>query len=98
MTEADARVFEVSRTIVEQRAAVAAAKAGVSREFFMVQMNYRALVSDVYGMISPDGGMCSCGGKVLGEPDICINASPRALCICAAWSPSTRPAPAAAPK
>src|SRR6516164_5801335 len=66
------QAFEISKAIIEQRAAEAAANAGVSREFFLTQMNYQSLIPDVFGMISPDGLCKGCGGKVLGEPDIYI--------------------------
>jgi hypothetical protein len=61
----------MARAIIEQRAAEASANAGVSREFFLTQMNYQSLIPYVCAMMSPEG-LCRCGGKVLGEPDIHI--------------------------
>jgi hypothetical protein len=58
--------------IIQNRAASAATKAGVSREFFWVQMNYRALVPILRALLSPDGLCLGCGHSFLGERDIQI--------------------------
>jgi hypothetical protein len=59
-----------AREIIEQLAATAANKAGVSSAFFMVQMNYRALLPQLRGLLSADGVCTSCGRKFSGEHDI----------------------------
>lgn len=60
------------RAIIEQRAAAAAAKAGVSRQFFWVQMNYRALVPIMRALMSDEGLCLDCGHKFVNERDIQI--------------------------
>jgi len=57
--------------IIEQRAASAAHKAATSKEFFMVQMNYRSLVPVLSALM--DDGLCQgCGHSFLHERDIQI--------------------------
>jgi hypothetical protein len=60
------------KAIIEQRARAAAAKAGKSFEFFMVQMNYRALVPQLRAMMSSEGLCNGCGHKFVNERDIQI--------------------------
>jgi hypothetical protein len=60
------------RAIIEQRAATAATKAGVSREFFLVQMNYRSLVPVLRALMSEEGLCHCCGHEFLNERDIQI--------------------------
>lgn len=59
-------------TIVKQRAAAAASNAGVSRELFWTQMNYRALVPELRALITPEGLCKGCGHEFLNERDIQI--------------------------
>jgi hypothetical protein len=58
--------------IIQQRATTAASRAGVSREFFMTQMNYQALVPMLRAMMSPEGLCTACGHKFMNERDIQI--------------------------
>lgn len=58
--------------IIKQRAAAAATKASASTEFFWVQMNYRSLVSELRGLMSPEGLCKGCGHQFLSERDIQI--------------------------
>jgi hypothetical protein len=60
------------RAIIEQRAAVAATKVGVARDFFMVQMNYRALIPELRALMSKEGLCKACGHSFLSERDIQI--------------------------
>jgi hypothetical protein len=60
------------RAIIEQRAAAAATKAGVSREFMWVQMNYRGLVPYMRAAMSPEGLCLCCGHSFVNERDIQI--------------------------
>jgi len=60
------------RAIIEQRAATAASKIGQSREFFWVQMNYRALVPQLRGLMTDEGLCNGCGHKFVNERDIQI--------------------------
>jgi hypothetical protein len=60
------------RAIIEQRAATAATKAATSREFFWMQMNYRALVPELRGLMTPEGLCKVCGHEFLHERDIQI--------------------------
>jgi hypothetical protein len=55
--------------IIRGDALVAAQKAGVSVEFFMVRMNYQALVPKLRMLMRP-GAECRCGRRFLGEQDI----------------------------
>jgi len=58
--------------IIRQRAAVAATKAGVSREFMWVQMNYRGLVPYMRAAMSSEGLCLCCGHPFQNERDIQI--------------------------
>jgi 5-methylcytosine-specific restriction endonuclease McrA len=60
------------RAIIEQRAAAAATKAGVSKQFFMMDMNYRALVAIMRALMSDEGLCLDCGHKFVNERDIQI--------------------------
>ena len=60
------------RAIIEQRATTAAAKVGASREFFWTQMNYRALVPELRGLMTHEGLCKGCGHEFLSERDIQI--------------------------
>jgi hypothetical protein len=60
------------RAIIEQRAAAAATKAGSSREFFWTQMNYRALVPELRGLMTSEGLCKGCGHEFQNERDIQI--------------------------
>jgi len=60
------------RAIVEQRAAAAATKAGASRQFFWVQMNYRALVPELRALMTDEGLCKGCGHPFVNERDIQI--------------------------
>lgn len=60
------------RAIIEQRAAAAATKAGVSKNFFMVHMNYRALIPIMRALMSDEGLCLDCGHKFVNERDIQI--------------------------
>jgi 5-methylcytosine-specific restriction endonuclease McrA len=58
--------------VIKARAAVAASKAGVAREFFWMQMNYRALVPEYRAMITDEGLCKNCGHGFVSERDIQI--------------------------
>jgi 5-methylcytosine-specific restriction endonuclease McrA len=58
--------------IIEQRATTAAAKAGVSREFFMTQMNYASLVPVLRALMTSEGLCQGCGHEFVNERDIQI--------------------------
>jgi hypothetical protein len=58
--------------IIRQRAAAAATKAGVSRDFMWTQMNYRSLVAPMRAYMSPEGLCQGCGHPFLNERDIQI--------------------------
>ena len=58
--------------IIRGRAAVAAHKAGVSTEFFWIQMNYLALVPEMRAHMSDEGRCKNCGHAFLNERDIQI--------------------------
>lgn len=58
--------------IIKQRAIVAARKAGASAEFFMVEMNYRALVPMMRAFMSKEGLCLCCGHAFVSESDIHI--------------------------
>jgi hypothetical protein len=58
------------RAIIESRAGSHARQAGATREFFMVNMNYEALVPVLRAMMSPEGRCLCCGHEFLGERDI----------------------------
>jgi hypothetical protein len=58
--------------IILQRAAAAATKAGMSREFFWVEMNYRALVPELRGLMTDEGLCKGCGHGFVNERDIQI--------------------------
>jgi hypothetical protein len=58
--------------IIRQRAATAAHKAGVTSEFFMIQMNYRALVPWLRAFMTEEGICHACGHSFLNERDIQI--------------------------
>jgi hypothetical protein len=60
------------RAIIEQRAASAATKAGASREFMWVQMNYRALVPELRALMTSEGLCKGCGHDFVNERDIQI--------------------------
>lgn len=60
------------KAIIEGRTRIAAAKAGVSFEFFWVQMNYQALVPLMRAMMTPDALCPCCGHRFLNERDIQI--------------------------
>jgi hypothetical protein len=60
------------RAIVEQRAATAATRAGKSRKFFWMQMNYRSLVPELRGLMTDEGLCKGCGHEFLNERDIQI--------------------------
>jgi hypothetical protein len=60
------------RAIIEQRAASAASKAGVSRKFFWTQMNYRSLVPEFRGLMTPEGLCKGCWHQFLHERDVQI--------------------------
>src|SRR5262252_10436083 len=49
------------KAIIESRARVAASNAGVSFEFFWIQMNYRALVPMLRAMLTTEGQCQGCG-------------------------------------
>jgi|SRR5215472_2793612 len=56
--------------IVKARAQVAAQKAEMTTEFFMVQMNYTALVPEVGAAMAPGAKCKSCGHEFMNERDI----------------------------
>jgi hypothetical protein len=58
------------RSIIEGRARTAAAKAGLSLEFFMTHMNYRALIPHMRAMMTSEGLCLSCGHLFDSERDI----------------------------
>lgn len=58
--------------IVRDRAATRAHKAGVSVEFFMVNMNYRALIPDLRTALSGEGLCHNCGEAYAGQGDVHI--------------------------
>jgi hypothetical protein len=58
-----------ARTIMEQRAAKAAQRAGTSREFFWTQMNYRALVPVLRALMTAEGLCQACGHPFRNERD-----------------------------
>jgi hypothetical protein len=60
------------RAIIEQRAAAVAGKAGVSKTFFMTQMNYSALVPEFRALMTEEGLCKGCGHKFLNERDVQI--------------------------
>lgn len=60
------------RAIIQQRAAAAATKAGVGREFFWTTMNYRALVAPLAAFLGPDGICLCCGHSFDNERDVQI--------------------------
>jgi hypothetical protein len=55
------------KAIIENRARVAATKAGASFEFFWTEMNYRALVPVMRAMLSDEGLCLACGHKFENE-------------------------------
>ena len=61
-----------SKAIIEQRAAAAATKAGVSKQFFMMDMNYRALVPILRAFMADDALCLGCGHSFVNERDIQI--------------------------
>jgi hypothetical protein len=60
------------RAIIEQRAATAATKAGTSREFFWIEMNYQSLVPVLRALMTEEALCNGCGHKFLHERDIQI--------------------------
>jgi hypothetical protein len=60
------------RSIIEQRAASAATKWGVSKRFFITQMNYRALIPELRALMTDEGLCKGCGHEFLNERDIQI--------------------------
>jgi 5-methylcytosine-specific restriction endonuclease McrA len=58
--------------IIQNRAAIAAHKAGTSREFFMVTMNYQSLVPVLRALMGHEGVCQGCGHSFLNERDIQI--------------------------
>jgi hypothetical protein len=60
------------RALILQRAAQAATKAGCSREFFWVQMNYRNLVPILRAAMTKESQCLGCGHAFLNERDIQI--------------------------
>jgi hypothetical protein len=58
--------------IITQRARRAARKAGETTEFFMVQMNYRALVPWLRAMMGEEGLCLACGMAFRNERDVQI--------------------------
>jgi hypothetical protein len=60
------------RAIIEQRAQTAARKAGKSREFFWVEMNYRSLVPILRSLMTDEGLCQGCGHAFVNERDIQI--------------------------
>lgn len=60
-------------SILRQRAARLAVKAGVSLESFWVQMNYPAFVEPLRTQFGPRGLCVSCGHKYLNETDVQID-------------------------
>jgi 5-methylcytosine-specific restriction endonuclease McrA len=56
--------------IIDNRAANQASKAGVAKSFFLVNMNFRALVPMLRAMMTPEGLCTSCGHPFLNERDI----------------------------
>jgi len=61
-----------ARAIIERRAADHARKSGVAKSFFMVNMNYAALVPMLRVMMTPEGRCLCCGHPFLNERDIQI--------------------------
>jgi len=59
--------------IIRNRASVAARKAGTTTDFFMVQMNYRALVPLMRALMSEEGLCLGCGHAFVNERDIHID-------------------------
>ena len=60
--------------IIENRARVAASKAGKSLEFFWVQMNYRSLVEPLRALFPGSPSVCqACGHQFVNERDIQID-------------------------
>jgi hypothetical protein len=58
--------------IIKDRASAAATKAGVSFEFFWIEMNYRSLVAPMRAMMTPEALCQGCGHKFVNERDIQI--------------------------
>jgi hypothetical protein len=56
--------------IIESRAAEHARKAGVPKRFFMVNLNYRALVPILRAMLTDEGICTSCGHPFVSERDV----------------------------
>lgn len=61
-----------ARAIVEGRAAERGRKSGVSKDFMLVEMNYRALIAPMRAMMSNEGLCLNCGHEFLNERDIQI--------------------------
>jgi hypothetical protein len=59
--------------IIKSRAATAAHKAGQSTEFFMVQMNYRALIEPLRALMGAHAICQNCGHSFVNERDIQID-------------------------
>jgi 5-methylcytosine-specific restriction endonuclease McrA len=64
--------FDRPKSIIENRARAAAAKARISYTFFWTQMNYRALVPVFRAMMTDEGLCLDCGHKFMNERDIQI--------------------------
>jgi hypothetical protein len=60
------------KSIIENRARAAAAKASIGFKFFWTAMNYRALVPEFRAMLSDEGQCLCCGHKFENERDIQI--------------------------
>lgn len=60
------------RAIIEKRAAAAATKAGVSKQFFIMDMNYRALIPILRAFMGDDALCLGCGHSFVNERDIQI--------------------------
>ncbi len=60
------------RAIIEARAADHARKAGTSKQFFLTNMNYQALVPALRSMMTPEGRCHCCGHTFMNERDIQI--------------------------
>jgi len=59
--------------IIENRAAARATLLGVSRAFMWINMNWRALVAPMRGMMTPEGLCLGCGHPFVNERDIQID-------------------------
>jgi hypothetical protein len=66
----DDEIADRPKAIIEQRAARHAQKLGVSREFMLVNMNWRALIPQLRAMMSEEGTCRSCGHGFMNEQDV----------------------------